>query len=134
MYTKFILSNYSIQIPFKSNKWNFRKAKVGKCFRFCNGRRESIPLNDMDWKLPWRQWLTDIDAKAEGWVTNAHPNIRLSCSFTEWISSARKPGLLPPKVGHKLTIAKFDKKHVNAKYNTIWRLQIEAKHTSNWFC
>jgi len=33
----------------------------------------------------------------------AHPQIRLSFSLTEWMSSARNPGLLPPRVGHKLT-------------------------------
>lgn len=49
-----------------------------------------------------REVLTEIDANAEGCVTNAQPQITLTSSFKECISSARSPGLLPPIVGDKL--------------------------------
>jgi len=53
--------------------------------------------------------LIDTEAMAEGYVMKAHPQIRLSFSLTEWMSYAPNPGLLPPTIGHTLTIYRISK-------------------------
>lgn len=53
-------------------------------------------------------WLTETDAKAEGWAVIAQPQIMLMLSFNEWISSVLVPGLLPPYVEHTLCFRNQD--------------------------
>lgn len=55
-----------------------------------------------------KEQLTESETKAEGWVEQEQPQIIFTSSFTEWMSSARSPGSLPPNVGH--TLNKFKSK------------------------
>jgi hypothetical protein len=46
--------------------------------------------------------LTDIAVKADGCLVQERPHIKFNSSLSEWTTSARTPGSLPPNIGHKL--------------------------------